>query len=192
MKKFIYLFILAFGLFFTSCEKEPLEEEVFVDPYAIDASDTIRIYGKYRLLSGKMYITNLETNERKVYNHFGPGKTISSLRYDGTIHPIEEIIQGVTTWEFTPPPYVPGYGKFILNGDDEKPYGFNVTRSNWTIMENPSGASGQQMGGSAIPLEGYLLSKSDSTVVFTLFQGYGSIDGYNMRYLSELTFKKMP
>jgi hypothetical protein len=192
MKKYFYLFILLFGITLTSCEKEPLEEEeVYVDPYAIDPSDTTTLYGKYRLISGKMYVTNLETNQRTVYNHFGPGKTTSSLRYEGAQFPIEEIIENVTTWEIIAPPYVPGYGEFILNGDTAHPYGFNVTKSNWTIIEHPSGNSGQQMGGSSRPLEGHLISKADSTVMFTLQQAYNSIDGYNSTYLSELTFKKI-
>lgn len=190
MKKFIYLFLLAFGLFFTSCEKEELQDEPIIE-VGIQEDDTTSVYGKYQLISGKMYITNLETNERKVYNHFGPGKSTSSLRYNGSLYPIEDLIEGVTTWEITPPPYVPGYGEFILNGDYANPFGFNVTRSNWTIIEHPSGGSGQQMGGSAIPLEGHLIDKAEGTVMFTLFQGYASIDGYNVRYLSELTFKKL-
>lgn len=191
MKKFIYLFLLSFGLFLTSCEKEPLETETHE---IIDiTNDTTSLYRKYILISGKMYVTNLVTNERKVYDHFGPGKNTSSLRYSGTQYPIEEIIKGVTTWEITPPPNVPGHGEFILNNDYANPYGFNVTRHNWTIIEHPSSVSNaQQMGGSARPLEGYLLSKVDSTVVFTLQQGYENIDGYNSTYLSELTFKIIP
>ena len=132
MKKFIYLFLLSFGLLLTSCEKEPLEVET---SEIIDiTNDTINLYGKYRLISGKMYITNLVTNDRKVYNHFGPGKNTSSLRHGGSQYPIEEIIRGVTTWEITPPPNVPGLGEFILNDDYTNPYGFNVTRHNWTIV----------------------------------------------------------
>ena len=190
MKKFIYLFLLSFGLFLTSCEKEPLEEE---KTEIIDiTNDTISLYGKYRLISGKMYVTNLVTNDRKVYDHFGPGKNTSSLRHSGTQYPIEEIIRGVTTWEITPPPNVPGHGEFILNDDHTNPYGFNVTRHNWTIVAHPlTGEPNitQKIGGSARPLEGYLLNKVDSTVVFTLQQGYENIDGYNSTYLSELTFK---
>ena len=190
MKKFIYLLLLYFGLFLTSCEKEPLEEET-IEVTDI-SNDTISVYGKYRLISGKMYITNLVTNDRKVYNHFSPGKNTSSLRYSGTQYPIEEIIKDVTTWEITPPPNVPGHGEFILNDDYVNPYGFYVIRHNWTIVEHPlTGTSDitQKMGGSAKPLEGYLLSNTDSTVVFTLQQAYENIDGYNSTYLSELTFK---
>tara|TARA_R100000908_G_C3750970_1_gene145557 strand:- start:757 stop:1338 length:582 start_codon:yes stop_codon:yes gene_type:complete len=190
MKKFIYLFLLYLGLFLTSCEKEPLEDETI--EITDISNDTISVYGKYRLISGKMYITNLVTNEKKVYNHFGPGKNTSSLRYSGTQYPIEEIIKDVTTWEITPPPNVPGHGEFILNDDYINPYGFNVTRHNWSVVEHPLTGTGditQKMGGSAKPLEGYLLSKADSTVVFTLQQGYENIGGYNSTYLSELTFK---
>jgi len=191
MKKYFYLLSLLFAITLTSCEKEPLEEEVFVDPYAIAPSDTMRISGTYVLLSGKMYITNLETYAREVYNHFDATKTTSSIRYSGSQFPIETIIQNVTTWEIQEPPYTPGYGEFILNGDTVNPYGFYTTKSNWTIVEHPSGNSGQQMGGSARPLQGHIINKADSTVMFTMQEAYESIDGYNVKYISELTFKKI-
>lgn len=190
MKKYFYLFILLFAITLTSCEKEPLEEETPID-YSIAPSDTTRITGTYVLLSGKMYITNLETYDRAVYSHFDSSKTTSSLRYSGSQYPIEDLVQNVTTWEIQEPPYTPGYGEFILNNDTVNPYGFYVTKSNWTIVEHPSRDSGQQMGGSARPLQGHLISKADSTVMFTMQEGYESIDGYNVKYISELTFKKI-
>ena len=196
MKRLFYLFFAFLFIFFTSCEKEELEDENIevVDPYAISEEDTISIYGKFLLLSGKMYVTNLETNEKKVYNHFDAVKTTSSLRYSGSQYEIEDLTQNITTWEITPPPYVPGNGEFILNNDSLNPYGFHVTKSNWTIVEHSlTGNYGitQKMGGSSRPLYGYLLDKADSTVVFRLHEGYENIGGYNCRYVSELVFKKL-
>ena len=194
MKKYFYLFSLLFTIVLTSCEKEPLEEEVFVDPYAIAPSDTTRITGTYLLLSANMYITNLETYDRAVYSHFDSSKTTSSIRYSGSQFPIETITQNVTTWEIKEPPYVPGYGEFILNNDTLDLYGFYATKSNWTIIEHPlTGTNGitQKIGGSAKPIQGHLISKADSTVMFTTQEAYESINGYNVKYLTELTFKKI-
>ena len=190
MKKYFYLFIILFSFTLVSCEKEELEDDQPVEEVNTIEDDTIRIYGKYLLLSGKMYVTNLVTNEKIVYDHFDANKTVSSLRYGGSQYEIEDIEKNVTTWEITPPPHVPGYGEFILNGDVVEPYGFYVTRSNWTIVEHPNTQT-QQIGGSSRPLDGYLVNKSDSTVVFRLQETYENINGYNSKYVSELTFKKI-
>ena len=196
MKKLIYIFLGLFIIFVSSCEKEPIyddsnyEEEVST----ISEDDTLSLHGKYLLLSGKMYITNLETNQKTVYNHFDDVKNISTLRYFGSIYGIETLEQNVTTWEFINPPYIPGTGEFILNNDTLNPYGFKVTTYNWTIIEHPlTGTSDitQKMGGSARPIFGYLLNKADSTVMFRLHEEYQAINGYNCKYVSELKFKKI-
>lgn len=196
MKKLFYLFFAFTFIFLTSCEKEPLDDENIgiVDPNTISEDDTTSVYGKFLLLSGKMYITNLETNQKTVYNHFDAVKTTSSLNYYGSTYDIEELEQNVTTWEITPPPHVPGDGEFILNNDTLDPYGFHVTKSNWTIVEHAlTGNYGitLKMGGSARPLYGYLISKADSTVMFRLQEDYANIGGYNCKYVSELMFKKL-
>tara|TARA_R100001015_G_C4634558_1_gene201276 strand:- start:244 stop:825 length:582 start_codon:yes stop_codon:yes gene_type:complete len=193
MKRLFYLFFTIFILFFTSCEKEPLFEEP-QEQFGVPEEDTLSLYGKYLLLSGKMYVTNLETNQKTVYNHFDSVKTTSTLRYFGSIYNIEEIEQNVTTWEFKAPPFIPGTGEFILNNDTLDPYGFKVTNYNWTITEHPlTNTSGitQKIGGSARPIYGYLLNKADSTVMFRLHEEYQAINGQNCKYVSELKFKKI-
>ena len=196
MKKLFYLFLAFASIFFVSCEKEELEPDYYdvSDEPTVSEDDTVSIYGKFVLLSGKMYIHNLETNQKTAYNHFDAVKTTSSLNYYGSIYDIEKLEQNVTTWEITPPPYVPGNGTFILNNDTLNPYGFHVTKSNWTIIEHPlSGSYGitVKMGGSARPLNGYLISKADSTVMFKIQEDYANIGGYNCKYVNELMFKKI-
>ena len=196
MKKLMYIFLGLFVIFLTSCEKEPLYDEnnTTEESFGIPESDTLSLHGKYLLISGKMYITNLETNQKTVYNHFDSTKTTSTLRYFGSIFDIEDLEQNVTTWEFRKPPYIPGTGDFILNNDTLNPYGFKVTTYNWTIIEHPlTGTSGitQKIGGSAKPLFGYLLNKADSTVMFRLHEEYQAINGYNCKYVNELKFKKI-
>ncbi len=189
MKKFFYI-LLAFTLTFTSCKKETLElatqEEVVVQ-------EDLRIYGKYVLLSGEMFVTNLETNEKTSYNHFDPNKTMSSLRYSGSQVDFETIEENVTTWEFYQPNTVPGYGEFVLNGDSINPMGFYVTNSNWTIVEHPtaSSASDMQLGGSSRPIEGYVEDFDQNIVVIYVQDAYESINGYNCSYYSALRFQKI-
>lgn len=189
MKKFFYI-LLALMLVFTSCKKEtltPVNEEVVV------VEDELRIYGKYVLLSGEMYVTNLETNQKTMYNHFDANKTTSSLRYSGSLVDFEDLEQDVTTWAFSQPDYVPGFGEFILNNDSINPMGFYVTKSNWTIMEHPTAnsASDMQLGGSARPIEGYVDDYGANIVVIYVQDAYENIDGYNCSYYSALKFQKI-
>ena len=193
MKRLFYIFLPIFLILTFSCQKEEVttypNQEIFQTK-----PDTVSLYGKYILLSGKMYIDNMETYQKTVYNHFSGSKTTSSLRYGGSFFPFEDIIQNVTTWEIIGPTTPSGHGEFILNNDANDPYGFYITRSNWSIVEHPlTNTNGitQKLGGSSRPISGYLLNKIDSTVIFRIQTGTGNINGYNCRYFSELKFKKL-
>jgi hypothetical protein len=188
MKSLIYLIIASF-LVLTSCKKEDIQPNSQVPT---EVNQEIGIYGKWVLVGGSMYVENMETGQKTKYDHFGLGKTTSSLNYDGSLFDIEAIEVNVTTWSFYQPPSVPGYGDFVLNGDTQNPYGFYVTKNNWTIMENPQSTSANmQMGGSSRPITATICDYSDSTVYFYIQEGYTSIDNQNYTYISELKFKKI-
>jgi hypothetical protein len=188
MKSLIYL-IIAASLVLVSCKKENLKPNSQIPT---QVNQEIRLYGKWLLVGGSMYVENMETGEKTKYDHFGPGKTTSSLNYDGSVFAIEVIELNTTTWSFYEPPAVPGFGDFVLNGDIQHPYGFYVTKNNWTIMEHPQSTSGNmQMGGSSRPISASICNYSDSTVYFYVQEGYTSINNQNYTYISELKFKKI-
>jgi len=188
MKSLIYL-IIAASLVLVSCKKENPQPNPQIPT---DLNQEIRLYGKWLLVGGSMYVENIETGQKTKYDHFGPGKTVSSLNYDGSEFEIEVIELNTTTWSFYEPPAVPGFGDFVLNGDIQHPYGFYVTKNNWTIMENPqSTSSNMQMGGSSRPISSAICDYSDSTVYFYVQEGYTSINNQNYTYISELKFKKI-
>jgi hypothetical protein len=188
MKSLIYL-IIAASLVLVSCKKENLKPNSQI---TAQVNQEIRLYGKWLLVGGSMYVENIETGEKTKYDHFGPGKTTSSLNYDGSVFAIEVIELNTTTWSFYEPPAVPGFGDFVLNGDIQHPYGFYVTKNNWTIMEHPqSTSSNTQMGGSSRPISASICNYSDSTVYFYVQEGYTSINNQNYTYISELKFKKI-
>ena len=188
MKSLIYLIIVA-SLFLVSCKKENLNPNPQIPT---QVNQEIRLYGKWLLVGGSMYVENIETGEKTKYDHFGPGKTTSSLNYDGSVFAIEVLELNTTTWSFYEPPAVPGFGDFVLNGDIQHPYGFYVTKNNWTIMEHPqSTSSNTQMGGSSRPISASICNYSDSTVYFYVQEGYTSINNQNYTYISELKFKKI-
>ena len=197
MKRFLIV-LLSFALLaFVSCKKQ---ESVYpaggcpIPNQEGPTQQTISIYGKWVLQDAFLYMDNLETGEKIKYDHFGPNKTVSSLRFSGAILPIEVIEKGVTTWEFTAPNRIPGYGKFILNNDASELYGFYVTNNNWTIVEDPSitTATDMNLGGSSRPLRVYLEDYSQQICKFYVQEAYESVNGYNVHYFSELVFKKMP
>lgn len=188
MKSLIYLIIVA-SLVLVSCKKENLNPNPQIPT---QVNQEIRLYGKWLLVGGSMYVENIETGEKTKYDHFGPGKTTSSLNYDGSVFAIEVLELNTTTWSFYEPPAVPGFGDFVLNGDIQHPYGFYVTKNNWTIMEHPqSTSSNTQMGGSSRPISASICNYSDSTVYFYVQEGYTSINNQNYTYISELKFKKI-
>lgn len=188
MKNIFLLLTLSFYLLFSSCEKEPITEPV----KTADSNEIkgISLNGRWLLIGGKMYMENLETGDKVVYNHFDSTKTKSTLRYEGAFFNIEKLELNVTTWAFYKPKRIPGCGRFILNGDSANQYGFNMTTSNWTIIESPTSGI-QQMGGSARPISADLINYNEKIVEFKIQETYNSIKGENWTYFSMLKFKKI-
>lgn len=188
MKNFIRLLLIIIVLF--SCEKQELPKPSPVVNEVLPVSITYE--GKWLLVGGKMYVINLETNERIVYNHFDSNKKISSLRYDGSLFGIEDIEVDKTTWTFHSPKYIPGTGLFILNDDTTKKFGFYVTKHNCTIIEHPTSKPDElQLGGSARPISAAIKNYEEKTVFFYIQECYLSINGYNCKSYNELVFKKI-
>jgi hypothetical protein len=190
MKKYLLVFLVLLTTVFVSCQKE----ETLV-PTTQDTTQTpsVSIYGKWLLLDAYMYIENSTTGQKIKYSHFNPTKLTSSLRYSGAMIDFEVIEKNITTWEFTKPNQVPGYGKFILNGDSTELYGFYVTQNNWTIVEDPSITNPNQMnlGGSSRVIRAYLDDYNNNIVKFYVQEAYENINGYNCKYFNELIFQKI-
>lgn len=185
MRKIIVILLVFSSLF--SCTKEEVATPV---PSPV-VSERLDLSGKWLLISGYMYMDNVETGEKVRYSHFGSGQTTSSLRYGGAEFNIEKLNQNVTTWSFYDPK-ASGDGKFILNGDSLSPYGLSITYNNWTIIEAPNaGISNIQMGGSSRPIAAYTDDYVNKIGVFRIQDGYCSINGVQWTYHSELTLKKI-
>lgn len=193
MKKLLFITTLITLL---SCEKDNI-----VQPTSEPQKQEIRLYGKWLLVGGYVYVENLTTHSKIKYNYFSQSQSINGLRYNkdldckniGTYSlPFELIKVNETTWSFYQPNMVPGYGEFVLNSDTLNPYGFYVTKNNWTIIEHSeSNQNNMQLGGSARPITAEIHSYSDSIVNFYLQEAYTSGCGKNYKYISELRFKKI-
>lgn len=189
MKSYFLFIALILGLTLTSCHKEDINpnQDLVEDAGTID--EKISIFGDWLLIDGKMYMENIETGEKVVYNHFDANQTVSTLRYEGVMYEFERIVDDSTTWTFKQPNSVPGMGQFWLNNDSIQPYGFYVTNSNMSITEYSS--VDQQLGGSARPIRAYIKNYANQEVNFYVQEAYTEIDGQTWKYFSELTFKKL-
>lgn len=192
--KFFIFAIIALSL--VSCKKEyPYPSDGYdVKPVGeyIDTGKRITQWGKFLVIDAVMFVENHETNEKKMYHHFGPNKNVSSLRWGGSMFDIETIIKDSTTYSFYRPSSFPGYGRFVLNGDTTKHYAVYYFNANKAIVEDPvHGMTQQLLGGSSRPFSGQLLNYDDKTVVVQIQEVEGSIDGYNCKYWTQLTLRKI-
>jgi hypothetical protein len=189
MKSIIYILFLS-TIALTSCKKEVItpNEPIQETP----TEEGILLYGEWVLLDGKMYVENLETGSKVVYDHFDANKNISSLRYSGSQFEFETIEKGATTWRFIAPENSwNGYGEFWLDNDSIQPYGLYIMGGEYSVIEHPTATTNTtQLGGSSRPLEAFVESYENNVVVFTVQETYQSIDGYNCKYYSKLRFKK--
>lgn len=188
MKNLLFLFFITL-LTFSSCEKDELVEDV---PVEEPVAETIPLAGDWLLVDGTMYLTNIETNEKTRYSHFGPGKTVSSLRLEGSLYEIEELKQNETVWSFRNAKESGGYGQFFIDYDSIQPYGLNISQNYWTIIESPTAtASTTQMDGSARPFTAIIDDYASKTIIIDIQMAYTSFGGYNYQYQSKLKFRKL-
>lgn len=192
--KFFIFAIIALSL--VSCKKEyPYPSDGYdVKPVGeyIDTGKRITQWGKFLVIDAVMFVENHETNEKKMYHHFGPNKNVSSLRWGGSMFDIETIVKDSTTYSFYRPNSFPGYGKFVLNGDTSKHYAVYYFNQNKAIVEDPVyGMTQQLLGGGSRPFSGQLLNYDEKTVVVQIQEMESSINGYNCRYWTQLTLKKI-
>lgn len=188
MKKIALIFSIVI---LVSCKKEPIvypSDQLGHVP-AYNTGNCITRWGKFQLIDAVMYFDNYDTGEKKVYNHFGLGKTHSSLRWGGSMFSIEDIVKDSTTYSFWKPQQYPGTGRFVLNGDTTKFYLVNYIGSYNTIIEDSQHGQ-QNMGGSARPFSAQTKSYSDSTIYMEIEEMIEGIQGYNCRYFTLLTLKK--
>lgn len=198
MKKIVFkfLFLATLALSFVSCQKEyiyPSDTYQLEEPTVIEGNgQTITQWGKFLVVDAVMYVENNETGQKTVYNHFGPNKDTSSMRWGGSQFDIETIVKNQTTYSFYKPINYPGYGEFVLNDDTTKHYAVNYIGFNKTIIEHPvHGFNQQQMGGGSRPFSGQILDFEQKLVVVQIQEMQISIDGYNCRCWTQLTLKKI-
>jgi len=192
MKKYI-LFLGVLVITLASCKKEPLvyPSDQYGAKTVADLRDTgVCMWGKFLIIDAKIYINNSETGSKTVLNHFGVNKSRSSMRWGGSEFDIETIIKDTTTFSIYAPPMIPGYGKFVLNGDTTKHYAVYHTIGYQSIVEDPLYKE-QNMGGSARPYYGFTIDKPNKIITIHIQEMEGSINGYNCHYWTELTLKQI-
>jgi len=185
-----FLRLLAIVIILSSCQKEfDYPTNRYADATIVDG-DTVGRWGTFIVVDAVMYVENLETGEKKVYQHFSPTKRISSLRWEGSIYPIETIIKDSTTYTFYRPRG--SYGNFVLNSDTSQHYNVYYKGMYSTIIEDPVyGMQQQMMGGSARPFSCQVWDSKEKTIAMQIQETADNIDGYNVRYWTQLKLKKI-
>ena len=190
MKVFIYL--LGLMLLVCSCEKDLVEYNNSNVPLdSGDVGPVLSINGEWLLISGRMYLKEMEGAYESVkYDHFGIGKSSSSMRYGGSLYRIEELYEDSTIWDFDINEY--GGGVFILDRDSSSAY--NIQAGNygsWRITENMNMNIPQKMGGSAKPFSAYINDFDNRIIDVIINEMSTGIDGINYTYHNVLQFKKL-
>lgn len=192
MKNIIYIIFISLTIY--SCKKEypyPSKDYEYLISDNTD-SEHISQWGKFLLIDAVMFVQNHETGEKYKFNHFDSIKNSSSLRWGGSLFEFENIYKDSTTYSFYKPNNFPGYGRFILNGDTSKHYAVYYYNQYKSIVEDPIyGQTEQLLGGSARPFSGQILNYDDKTIFIQIQEVEGSIDGYNCKYWTQLTLKKI-
>ncbi len=194
MKNLIKFLLVLVTLTVTlvSCKKAPLypTNQLPANIPKIDTASMVGGWGQFVIVDAVMYVENKETGAKTKYQHFSPTKSRSSLRWDGSQFDIENIIKDTTTYSFWKPLNFPGIGKFVLNDDTTHYYGVQYTGMYRTIVEDPTHGQ-QNIGGSARPFSGQTISVASQTIAIEIEEMEGSINGYNCRYWTQLTLRKI-
>ena len=192
MKNRILTLALFTSILLISCKKQTIypTDQLPANVPTIKEAEMVGGWGEFLITDAVMYVEDHETGAKTMYQHFGPNKDTSSLRWGGSQFEIETIIKNKTTYSFWKPLSYPGVGKFVLNEDTTKHYGVQYTGMYRSIIEDPN-STGQLMGGSARPFSGQTISTNDNTVAIQIEEVEGSINGHNCRYWTQLTIKKI-
>jgi hypothetical protein len=189
--KIVLLVLCSVSLLHFSCTKPVVDE-----PAKIVATDTdnrkMPLTGKWLLLEGEMRFAAASGNSFLKYDHFGPGRTTSSLRYEGSRFNFEELVKDTTTWSFYKP--LPGnsYSTFVLNNDTLHPYSLNGNSRGYSIFEYENAtAATMQLGGSARQVEAFVADYANKIMEAHVQWVDCSINGQSWHYFSILKFKKI-
>ncbi len=154
------LVIAFFIITLSSCQKD--EEE-----------DRLISGKKWVLHSGRVYLEELEAPFNKLYfDHFGNGQNRSNMQaFDAFSLSLDSLYQHSTTWEFN--------ARFVLNS--KQSYDYEISNGRFYRvygLENGSARIFEYVGGSA------------DYAIFRNSGSYGSLNGKNIKWFSELLFTK--
>lgn len=191
MKKLTFILVLV-SLALFSCKKEEVEPDLgpYRSEYPTFEDDGYHIDDKtFILISGKLYMENVETGEKVVFDHFGDGKTVSGMRAGNYEYEIEKLEQFKTTWGF----YSTNRLEFYLNGDTLDPYEIQESSySNRIIEHSQSSTNGPitiKMGGSSKPFTIGVVDEEADIIRVYINEAYTDLNGEQWTYFNELDFQ---
>lgn len=162
IRKVVISVLTIITLFFFGCQKDEPQENVSI------------IGKKWKLHSGKVYITNLDNGRKAYYDHLGQNMVFGNLNpFSPSYLPIDNI-STQTTWEFNDT-------HFILN--DTLSYRYSVS---YSINQSGNFRVYGLENGSARPIEVFKSTNTQLTVKMYSSNGNDGKDNYS--FYSILTF----
>lgn len=192
MSKLVFLSLIAV-VFLSSCRKEivtPTSQLPANVPTGNHFGGVSR-WGTFKLIGSQKQFNTCWTGQP---TYFTDADT-SSLRWGGSMLPIESTIKNHTTWTFVPPSIGQHDGKFLLNGDTSLYFVVNYTGQYTTIIndsQDPHHATGTNLSFTGVSVIGNGYTAADSVVSITINNGYyyHYTDGHDYEYTNVLLFKK--
>ena len=163
-----FIFIVICLIILNSCFKEELpqpsnDNTTSLEPGVVEGVNWV-------LADARVYVLNLQKNSHNVYDYFDASiQTANTHITGGTINLIDSIRQNYTSWKFQ-------NNIFTLNNSTSYAYEYSFGFYKVYGLED----------GSARPIEVKTVTKD--LLVVNFHNAYGSINGENYNYYTELTF----
>jgi hypothetical protein len=196
MKRLAIILTAFISLTLFSCKKEYVEPDLGPNRVCyydvVDTTEGYTIDNKtYVLIDAKLYMENVETGEKVVYDHFGDGENVSGMKAGKYDYEIEKLEQFETTWGF----YSPDRLELYLNGDTLDPYEIEQNSfSNRIIEHSEASTNGPvtvKMNGSAKPFTMGVIDKANGVIRIYINEAYITIDNEQWTYFNELDFQEV-
>jgi len=190
MKRLAFILPILLTLSLFSCKKEEVEPDLGINrvAYPTEFATGYEIDNKtFRLISGKMYMENMETGNKVVYDHFDENQTISSMNYGGIELEIEKLEVNVTTWGF----YSTDRLEFRVNGDSIDVYECTQNSFGMSIIDHGQSSNNgpitHKLNGSSKPFR--IEHVGNDVIQVYINESYVTINNEQYSYFNELYFE---
>ncbi len=192
MKNLIFLGLIGVILL-SSCKKQPIYPTDQLPAHVPSTSGFggVSHWGTFKLIGSQKQFDICWTGQPTYFTN----TDTSSLKWNGSALPVENIVKNITTWTFVKPNVGQTEGKFLLNNDTSMYFIVSYIGQYSTILndsQDPNKAIGTNISFTGVSVVGNGYVAADSVVSITVNNGYyyHHTDGHFYEYKNVLLFKK--